>query len=86
MVPKKKNPEENEPGYGKARAELEEILRSLEEGEVEVDELAGKVERAAELIRYCRDKLKAQEVKIQKVAEELEKEALEEEPGGEEEE
>ncbi len=85
MTAKKKDPEGPEMEYGAARRELEEILRSLEEGEVEVDGLAGKVERAAELIRICREKLHAQEVKIRKVAAELEKEAAAEgEDAGEE--
>ena len=88
MAAKKKKDDGEGMGYGEARRELEEILRSLEEGEVEVDQLAGKVERAAELIRLCRERLRAQEVKIRKIARELEEEALEEEgeDGGEDEE
>ncbi len=86
MAAKKKEAEAGKMEYGEARRELEEILRALEEGEVEVDRLAGKVERAAELIRICREKLHAQEVKIRKVAAELEKEIAPEEEEEEEEE
>lgn len=45
----------NEPtGYAAALAELEEILASLEQPDVDVDVLASRVERAAQLIAYCR--------------------------------
>lgn len=45
----------NEPtGYAAALAELEEILASLEQPDVDVDVLASRVERAAQLIAFCR--------------------------------
>ena len=57
--------------YGDAAAELDEILEHIEEGEVDIDDLAGKVERAATLIEVCRQKLTATEVAVKKIVEEL---------------
>lgn len=49
------SPNGNEPeGYAAALAELEEILASLEQPDVDVDVLATRVERAAHLIAFCR--------------------------------
>ena len=59
------------PTYGEAAAELESILDRIEEGEIDVDELASQVERAALLIQVCRDKLTATEVKVKKVVQEM---------------
>jgi exodeoxyribonuclease VII small subunit len=48
--------------YDDAVAEIESILEKIEEGSMGVDELAGKVKRATELIKLCRDRLyKAEE-------------------------
>jgi exodeoxyribonuclease VII small subunit len=41
-------------GYADAVAELEAILVELEQDDIDVDVLAPKVRRAAELIRHCR--------------------------------
>lgn len=53
--------------YEKALKELEEILEKMENDEITVDELAVKVERATELLKYCGDKLKETEVRVIKV-------------------
>lgn len=45
--------------YESAYSELEEILEALQEGEVKLDDLTGKVERASELIKFCKDKLRS---------------------------
>ncbi len=50
--------------YDKAKAELEEILSELENGETGIDTLAKHVKRASELIRLCREKLRATETEI----------------------
>ena len=44
-------------GYGAAVAELEQILEQLERPDVDIDVLAKQVQRAAELIRMCRDRI-----------------------------
>jgi exodeoxyribonuclease VII small subunit len=52
--------EQPEPaGYGEAVAELEAILREIEDAEVDVDVLAGRVQRAAHLIDWCRTRILA---------------------------
>jgi exodeoxyribonuclease VII small subunit len=59
------------PNYGEAARELDEILEHIEEGEVDIDDLADKMQRAAELIELCRAKLHATEVAVKKIADEL---------------
>lgn len=46
-------------GYSAAVAELEAILREIEDDDVDVDVLAERVTRAAALIDYCRDRILA---------------------------
>ena len=46
-------------GYGEAVDELESILRQIEEVDVDVDVLADRVRRAAELIEWCRGRILA---------------------------
>ena len=43
--------------YAKAVDELEQILAELDAGSADVDRLADRVRRAAELVRYCRHRL-----------------------------
>ncbi len=57
--------------YNKAFAELEKIVSQMENEEVEIDELAQKVKRAAELIKFCKEKLFNSELEITKVMKEI---------------
>ena len=50
--------------YKEAQEELQSIIQELQEGKLEVDELSKKVSRAAELIEYCREKLRTTEEQI----------------------
>lgn len=68
MSTKKKSPE---PSYAELSAELEKILDEIESGEIDLDELSDKVERAATLLSQCRKKLAATETKVKKVTSEL---------------
>ena len=63
------------PTYGEAAARLEEILTKIEEGQVDIDELSGLVQEAAELVTLCRGKIHAAEVQVQTITEQLEREA-----------
>ncbi len=54
-------------GYAEAAAELEEILGRLDGADLDVDQLAGQVERAAHLIRFCRARIDAARVNVEKV-------------------
>jgi exodeoxyribonuclease VII small subunit len=63
--------EETRPGYAEALAELEGILAELERDNVDVDRLAGQVQRAAELIRLCRERIGNARMQIEHVVAEL---------------
>jgi exodeoxyribonuclease VII small subunit len=54
-------------GYAAALAELEEILGQLERTDVDVDVLAGQVQRAAQLITFCRDRIGNARLQIEQV-------------------
>ncbi|MFK7739863.1 MAG: exodeoxyribonuclease VII small subunit [Planctomycetota bacterium] len=66
--------------YAQMSGELEEILDEIESGEIDLDVLSDKVERAALLLTQCRKKLAATETKVKKVTTELQ-EALEDGEG-----
>jgi exodeoxyribonuclease VII small subunit len=44
-------------GFSDAMAELTAIVTELESDALDVDQLAGRVERAAELVSLCRDRI-----------------------------
>lgn len=60
--------------YKDAVTELEEIVNDIENENIDVDELAEKVERASVLLALCSDKLKKTEAEVDKVIEKLNKE------------
>lgn len=53
--------------YGEAMKELQEIMDSVENDNLDVDVLMHKVKRAAELIKFCKEKLLKTNDEIQKV-------------------
>lgn len=67
---------EPEIGYGDALAELERILDEIEDDAVDVDVLATKVRRAAELLRVCRDRITSARVEVTQIVADLEPAAL----------
>ena len=69
--------------YGDAAKRLEEILTTIEEGEVDIDQLSGLVKEAAELVKLCRDKIQAAEVQVKTITEQLERETPESDDGNE---
>ncbi len=58
-------------GYAAALAELETILAELEHDNVDVDRLASQVQRAADLIRLCRERIGNARTQIEYVVAEL---------------
>lgn len=58
-------------GYADALAELDLILRELEGSDVDVDRLATRVARAAELITLCRDRITNARLQIDDVVAQL---------------
>jgi exodeoxyribonuclease VII small subunit len=61
-------------GYREAQEELENILREIETGEIDVDILSAKVKRACFLIKLCDTKLKSTDEEIKQILENFEKE------------
>jgi len=57
--------------YESALEELQQITQNLQEGKIGIDELAVQLQRAAELIRFCREKLRSVEKDIEGLFEEL---------------
>ncbi|MDQ2649577.1 MAG: exodeoxyribonuclease VII small subunit [Actinomycetota bacterium] len=58
-------------GYADALAELETILEEIEDDAVDVDVLAARVKRAAELLRVCRARITAARVEVTQIVAEL---------------
>ena len=58
--------------YGDAIAELEAIVAGLEDTDVDVDVLADRVARAAELITLCRDRIAKTRIEVERVVADLE--------------
>lgn len=44
--------------YDQARAELDELVKAVEQPNADLSEIAGKVKRAVELVAFCREYLK----------------------------
>ena len=62
----------DELGYARALDELDAILRELEGADVDVDRLAERVARAAELITVCRARISEARLRIDQVTADLE--------------
>lgn len=62
----------DEISYTDALAELESILSAIEEEQVDVDDLALKVKRSAELIRLCRSRIEAATIEVEAIVDEME--------------
>jgi len=56
--------------YSDAVSEIESILQKIEEGKLDVDELADKVSRVTDLLKICRDRLYRTEAQLGKILEE----------------
>jgi len=57
--------------YQDAIKEIEEIIKKIENGELDVDQLTGQVKRVSSLLDICRKKLKTAEEEIKKIIEGL---------------
>ena len=66
---------DEEIGYADALAELEAILEEIEDDAVDVDVLAAKVKRGAELLRVCRGRITAAKVEVTQIVAELDPDA-----------
>jgi exodeoxyribonuclease VII small subunit len=59
------------PTYAAAVDELEGILAELEDDRLDVDQLAERVARAAELIRLCRERIRATRLEVEQIVADL---------------
>lgn len=53
--------------YSEALAEIEMIVEKIENNELDIDDLAQNVKRVAELIKFCKAKLKSTEEEVEKI-------------------
>ena len=60
------------PGFSEALEQLEGILRRVEAEEIDIDELAEELGRAAELLELCRGKIRKAEVEVSQIVQALE--------------
>jgi len=51
--------------------ELQEIVQEIQDGDISVDDLAIKVKRAAELIKFCKQILNTTEEDVNQILKEL---------------
>jgi exodeoxyribonuclease VII small subunit len=57
--------------FSGAMIEIEDILKQIESGELDVDKLSVEVKRASELIRQCQKKLRTTEEEINNIFRDL---------------
>jgi exodeoxyribonuclease VII small subunit len=57
--------------FSEAVTEIENILKQIESGELDIDKLSVEVKRASELIRQCQKKLRTTEEEINSIFREL---------------
>ena len=53
--------------HSQAIAEIESIVEKIENNELDIDELASNVKRVAELIKFCKAKLKSTEEEVEQI-------------------
>lgn len=58
--------------YKKALDEIEQIVYKIENGEPDIDELSNMVQRAADLIKQCKTKLKDTGSELEDILQKLE--------------
>lgn len=63
---------ENKYSYKDAFEELQYIVSDIESGDIAVDELTAKINRASELLTICKAKLTASEEEVEKLLQKLE--------------
>jgi exodeoxyribonuclease VII small subunit len=57
--------------FNEAIVEIEEILKNIESGELDIDKLSVEVKRASELIKQCQKKLRSTEEEINGIFREM---------------
>lgn len=57
----------NKISFEDALAQLENIVRELESGKIKLDDAVAAYEKATSLKKFCEDKLKAAQLKVEKI-------------------
>ncbi|MCX6327334.1 MAG: exodeoxyribonuclease VII small subunit [Bacteroidia bacterium] len=57
--------------FNEAVIEIEDILKNIENGDMDVDKLSVEVKRASELIKQCQKKLRSTEEEINSIFKDL---------------
>lgn len=65
---------EEAPSFRQAMDELEGILERIEGEEIDIDQLAEELRRAARLLELCRGKIRRAEVEVSQIVQSLEDE------------
>lgn len=60
-------PEPEQVGFSAAMAELDNILIRIEREEIDIDQLAVELARAAQLVELCRGKLRRAELEVTQI-------------------
>jgi exodeoxyribonuclease VII small subunit len=60
--------------YSKAMERLEDIIRRIENEEIDIDELSEKVKEAVGLVKLCKEKVEKAELEVKNVVEGFERE------------
>ena len=55
------------PNYEEAVSQLEEIVKKMESGELDIDMMSTELKNAQQLIKLCKDKLTKTEEEIKKI-------------------
>ncbi len=76
MSGKKKEPG-SQVRFGDAVEELEAILRRVEAEEIDIDDLAQELKKAAQLLEICRSKIRKAELEVTQIVQALEEDAEE---------
>lgn len=53
--------------YSQAIARIEEIVKAIDDGEMEIDQLADMIKEANKLIAYCSEKLTKADAELEKL-------------------
>lgn len=57
------------PNYEEAVSQLEEIVKKMESGELDIDMMSTELKNAQQLIKLCKDKLTKTDEEIKKILE-----------------
>ena len=57
------------PNYEEAASQLEEIVKKMESGELDIDMMSTELKNAQQLIKLCKDKLTKTDEEIKKILE-----------------